>query len=96
MCTAASLWRAHPICQLYLLHNRDEYRQSPADPLQLWGDRGILGGRDGQAGGTWPACSRRGRVAFVTNVRDVGWEVRSPQEQGRPPCAVPREQAESF
>ncbi|KAI4375795.1 hypothetical protein MLD38_013621 [Melastoma candidum] len=71
MCIAVFLWQAHSTYQLYLLHNRDEYHERPADPLRWWDDRGILGGRDGQAGGTWLACSRSGRVAFVTNVREV-------------------------
>nr|XP_043625341.1 uncharacterized protein LOC122596776 isoform X2 [Erigeron canadensis] len=31
----------------------------------------ILGGKDVTAGGTWLACSRGGRVAFVTNVREL-------------------------
>ena len=30
-----------------------------------------MGGRDGLAGGTWLASSRDGRLAFVTNVREV-------------------------
>jgi len=30
-----------------------------------------LGGRDVTAGGTWLASSREGRVAFVTNVREL-------------------------
>ncbi|KAF3796161.1 hypothetical protein EJ110_NYTH03193 [Nymphaea thermarum] len=30
----------------------------------------ILGGRDCRAGGTWLACSRDGRVAFLTNFRE--------------------------
>lgn len=30
-----------------------------------------MGGRDGLAGGTWLACGRDGRLAFVTNFREV-------------------------
>lgn len=37
-----------------------------------WWDGGeILGGRDELAGGTWLACSRKGRVAFLTNVLEL-------------------------
>lgn len=36
-----------------------------------WEGGEIVGGRDGLAGGTWLACSRAGRVAFLTNVREL-------------------------
>lgn len=31
----------------------------------------ILGGKDELAGGTWLACTRDGRIAFLTNVREL-------------------------
>jgi uncharacterized protein with NRDE domain len=43
----------------------------PTRPLGWWEGDEILGGRDEVAGGTWLACSRGGRVAFLTNVREV-------------------------
>ena len=39
--------------------------------MEWWEGDEILGGRDELAGGTWLACSRDGRVAFLTNVREV-------------------------
>jgi uncharacterized protein with NRDE domain len=39
--------------------------------LAWWEDTEILGGRDGVAGGTWLASSRDGKVAFLTNVREL-------------------------
>ncbi|KAK4491493.1 hypothetical protein RD792_002243, partial [Penstemon davidsonii] len=40
--------------------------------LGWWDDDGeILGGRDGQAGGTWLGTSRGGKIAFLTNVREI-------------------------
>lgn len=37
-----------------------------------WWEAGeIVGGRDGLAGGTWPSCTRDGKVAFITNAREV-------------------------
>ncbi|XP_031383081.1 transport and Golgi organization protein 2 homolog isoform X2 [Punica granatum] len=73
MCIAVFLWRSHPLYPLLLLHNRDEYYSRPTEALAWWGSpRGrILGGRDVSAGGTWLACSRSGRMAFLTNVREV-------------------------
>lgn len=40
-------------------------------PLGWWQDGEILGGRDEQAGGTWLASSRDGKLAFLTNVREI-------------------------
>ncbi|KAF5740960.1 hypothetical protein HS088_TW11G01042 [Tripterygium wilfordii] len=36
-----------------------------------WEGCEILGGRDEVGGGTWLACSRKGRVAFLTNVLEL-------------------------
>lgn len=56
---------------LRLMANRDEFHARPAAPLAQWPDNeGIIGGRDIQAGGSWLAVHRRGRVAALTNVRD--------------------------
>ncbi|PKI66527.1 hypothetical protein CRG98_013091 [Punica granatum] len=73
MCIAVFLWRCHPLYQFFLLHNRDEYHDRPAEALAWWDSEGvqILGGRDVLAGGTWLACSRNGRLAFITNFREV-------------------------
>lgn len=44
----------------------------PTTPMAWWDDgSGILGGRDEVAGGTWLACSKQGRVAFLTNVLEL-------------------------
>ena len=43
----------------------------PTEPLGWWEGEEILGGRDGQAGGTWLASSRDGRLAFITNFREL-------------------------
>ncbi|KAK9026156.1 hypothetical protein V6N11_039002 [Hibiscus sabdariffa] len=73
MCIAAFIWQTHPRYPLLLLHNRDEYHNRPTKALAWWDVDGceILGGRDEVAGGTWLACSRQGRVAFLTNA----WEL---------------------
>lgn len=39
--------------------------------MAWWDGSEILGGRDELAGGTWLACSRTGRVAFLTNVLEL-------------------------
>lgn len=43
----------------------------PTEPLIWWEGGEILGGRDRQAGGTWLASSRDGRLAFITNFREL-------------------------
>ncbi|XP_054813394.1 uncharacterized protein LOC129314006 [Prosopis cineraria] len=70
MCIVVFLWQAHPLYPLILLNNRDEYHNRATKAASWWEGNGaeILGGRDEVRGGTWLACSRDGRVAFLTNV----------------------------
>ncbi|KAF5191711.1 Transport and golgi organization 2-like protein [Thalictrum thalictroides] len=68
MCIALFVWQAHPLYPFLLLLNRDEYHSRPTKPVSWWEDYEILGGRDEVAGGTWLACSKEGKIAFLTNV----------------------------
>lgn len=68
MCITVFDWQAHPLYSLILLFNRDEYYNRPSQPVSWWEGRDILGGRDELGGGTWLACTRQGRLAFLTNV----------------------------
>ncbi|KAF9601949.1 hypothetical protein IFM89_024283 [Coptis chinensis] len=68
MCIAVFVWQAHPLYPFLLLLNRDEYHNRPTKPVSWWEGCEILGGRDEVAGGTWLACTREGKFAFVTNV----------------------------
>ncbi|KAJ8433560.1 hypothetical protein Cgig2_018113 [Carnegiea gigantea] len=43
----------------------------PTKPLGWWEGGEILGGRDEVGGGTWLACTRNGKVAFITNVLEL-------------------------
>ena len=48
--------------------NRDESHRRPTAAADWWTEpSGILGGRDLEAGGSWLAVDRRGRLAAVTN-----------------------------
>ncbi|KAF8406713.1 hypothetical protein HHK36_008805 [Tetracentron sinense] len=80
MCIAVFVWLNHPLYPFLLLHNRDEYHNRPTKAISWWEDCEILGGRDGLAGGTWLACTREGRLAFVTNVRELN---PSPEAKSR-------------
>ena len=83
MCLIAFAWMQHPAYRLVLAANRDEYHARPTQPLDYWTDRpGVLGGRDGLAGGSWLAVARGGRVAAVTNVRTPA-PVRGPVSRGQ-------------
>ncbi|PUZ48463.1 hypothetical protein GQ55_7G246900 [Panicum hallii var. hallii] len=74
MCIAAWAWECHPAHRLLLLFNRDEYLSRPTQPAQWWAagedSKEILGGRDELGGGTWMGCTRDGKLAFLTNVRE--------------------------
>ncbi|KAF6154375.1 hypothetical protein GIB67_026831 [Kingdonia uniflora] len=70
MCIAVFVWQSHPIYPFLLLLNRDEYHKRPTKPIYWWEGCEILGGRDEIAGGTWLACTRDGRLAFLTNVME--------------------------
>ena len=71
MCLIGFAWLAHPRWRLVLAGNRDEFHARPAAPAGWWPDApGVFGGRDLEAGGSWLAIDRRGRLAVVTNYRD--------------------------
>lgn len=71
MCLVAFALRAHPDYRLVLAANRDEFHGRPAEAMHWWRDHPeVLAGRDLEAGGTWLAVSRSGRVATVTNYRE--------------------------
>lgn len=76
MCLIAFAFAPGTRVPLRLAANRDEFHARPAAPLASWTDApDIVGGRDLEAGGTWLAVHRRGRVAAVTNVRDPALKV---------------------
>ncbi|HET9046913.1 MAG TPA: NRDE family protein [Casimicrobiaceae bacterium] len=86
MCLAVVAINAHPRYALVVAANRDEFHARPTAPAHWWQDRrsrDLLAGRDLQAGGTWLGVTRRGRWAFVTNVREPGRrDVAAPSRGG--------------
>jgi uncharacterized protein with NRDE domain len=73
MCLVAFAVDADGDRRLVLAANRDERHARPARAAGWWPDRPhIFGGRDLEAGGTWLAVDRGGRLAAVTNFRDPG------------------------
>jgi uncharacterized protein with NRDE domain len=73
MCVIAIAYRASARYPLIVAANRDESHTRPTADAAWWPDRPeVLGGRDLEAGGTWLAVDRGGRLAAVTNLRDSG------------------------
>jgi uncharacterized protein with NRDE domain len=71
MCLIALAWQVIPAFRLFVVANRDEWHDRPAEPAHWWKDDShIFAGRDLQAGGTWLGVTRSGRFAALTNFRD--------------------------
>jgi len=73
MCLAVIALDAHPRYALVIAANRDEFHARAAERAHWWNDEtghALLAGRDVPQGGTWLGVNRRGRWAFVTNVRE--------------------------
>ena len=86
MCLAVVAIDAHPRYALVVAANRDEFHARPTAPAHWWQDHAshdLLAGRDLQAGGTWLGVTRRGRWAFVTNVREPGRRDVAAPSRGR-------------
>lgn len=86
MCLIALALGRHPRYPLVIAANRDEFLDRPAAALDWWQARPdaapILGGRDLQAGGTWLGLSARGRLAMLTNVRDLPRQIARAPSRG--------------
>jgi uncharacterized protein with NRDE domain len=74
MCLIAFAIRTSARWPLVVAANRDEYLSRPSAPLARWrtpGGADIVSGRDLRAGGAWFGATPHGRVAFLTNVREL-------------------------
>ncbi|TNF48997.1 NRDE family protein [bacterium] len=72
MCMIVFAYKAHPGYRLILAANRDEYYDRPTEPAQFWVDHPqLLSGKDVRWGGTWLGITRQGKLASVTNYRDM-------------------------
>lgn len=82
MCLIVFAYKVHPEFPLLVVGNRDEFHARPSDTMHWWPGRGILAGRDLQAGGTWAGVNKAGRFAVVTNVREPGMAVPEAHSRG--------------
>lgn len=72
MCLIFISVQNHPKYKLVIAANRDEFYQRKTAAADYWKDHPeILGGRDLEAQGTWMAINKNGRIAMVTNYRDI-------------------------
>lgn len=72
MCLIVFAYKCHPQYPFILAGNRDEFHDRPALPLHKWDTSPpIIAGRDKEAGGTWLGVSETGKVAALTNYRDI-------------------------
>ena len=72
MCLIFLAVNKHPKYRLVVAANRDEFYSRQTARADFWEDQPeILGGRDLEAGGTWMAINKNGKIAMVTNYRDL-------------------------
>jgi len=71
MCLIAFHWQPNAAIRLVVAGNRDEFYARPTIALHRWADQPIVAGRDLEAGGTWLGIGTGGRVAALTNYRDI-------------------------
>ena len=72
MCLIVFAYKVHPDYPLILAGNRDEFHDRPAMSLFKWNTNPpIIAGKDVKAGGTWLGISENGRIAALTNYRDL-------------------------
>ncbi len=72
MCLIFFSYNLHERYRLVLAANRDEFYERPTKPLDFWEESPhILGGRDMKGMGTWMGITRGGRLAAITNFRDL-------------------------
>jgi len=78
MCLIFLSLHQHPNYKLIVAANRDEFYARQTSPAACWENHPqIVGGRDLEAMkpdgtcGTWMAMNKNGRIAMVTNYRDL-------------------------
>ncbi|MFF2446925.1 NRDE family protein [Neobacillus sp. NPDC058068] len=71
MCLILFAYQVHPVYQLVVAANRDEFYQRPTAPVHYWEESPeILAGRDLEKMGTWMGVTDKGRFTALTNFRN--------------------------
>ena len=72
MCLILFSYNQHPEFPLVLAANRDEFYNRPAEKAKFWkSNPEIVAGVDLTAGGTWMGITKHGKMAMITNYRDL-------------------------
>jgi uncharacterized protein with NRDE domain len=72
MCLLLFAYNAHPNYKLILAANRDEFYERETKPLHNWKENSDLyAGKDLKEGGTWLGITSKGKIAAITNYRDM-------------------------
>jgi uncharacterized protein with NRDE domain len=72
MCLIVLAYKYHPDYKLILGANRDEFYDRPADAAHQWKDNpSLLAGKDLKEGGTWCGITTDGKIAAITNYRNM-------------------------
>lgn len=83
MCTILFAYKTHPEYPLIFLGNRDEFKNRPSMSAHFWEEHpNVFGGRDLIACGTWTGITRGGRLAFITNHRQIPLKRDVPKSRG--------------
>ncbi|MEX1011566.1 MAG: NRDE family protein [Balneolaceae bacterium] len=72
MCLLLVAWKKIPGVPLLIAANRDEFYNRASEPAHFWPEEpNLLAGRDMKKGGTWLGLHRTGKIAALTNYRDL-------------------------
>jgi len=72
MCLILFSYRSHPLYPLILAANRDEFYERLTAQASFREEKpDMLAGRDLKEGGTWLGITKTGKVAAITNFRDL-------------------------
>lgn len=83
MCLLVLSYKQHPVYDLVLATNRDEFYERDTRPAQFWDNEpAVLAGKDLQAGGTWLGITKEGKFSALTNYRDPSLQKEDPPSRG--------------
>ena len=85
MCLIAFAYNMHPVFELVVIANRDEFYARPTRTAGYWNEEGhpkLLAGKDLESGGTWMGINKSGHWGALTNYRDPSWKREDPPTRG--------------
>jgi len=83
MCTLLFAYKAHPEYDFIFIGNRDEFKNRPSIGAHFLSSHPkVLAGIDQEKGGTWTGITADGRIAFITNHRNLSLRRESSLSRG--------------